>query len=296
MIEFDVVVPAFNEGSNLEKVLTILVRCKQFWFNYMGKVIVAVEGEDGSVEIAERFSRLFPFISVVSSVSRRSKTLAVNDAMSQCGSPVVCIIDADTCFSPASFFSLSAFDQEDVGAVGIRTVPVFDSRLVNMASQVKWMLHDICNRVGAARDSYVHTTNFIAVRRKLVPAFPTVINDDTWLGSYVSKLGFKVVYDPSCSVFMKPPMSVGDFISQSERWYLGHRQNRCFGVDPPNTVSLSSILPLYFRFVAAALLLPFLELTARVKARFLKVPNGCEKELVKVWSPIETTKTLTSII
>jgi glycosyltransferase involved in cell wall biosynthesis len=91
---FTVVIPAYNEeeviGKTLEEVSDFISTRKLNW-----KVIVSIDGNDGTDRIVSSYSDIFPFVSMMKSNARGGKGAAIKRVLNVIDSDYVILMDAD---------------------------------------------------------------------------------------------------------------------------------------------------------------------------------------------------------
>lgn len=92
--EFTVIIPAYNEESRISPVLEELC---DFISEYSvpWKVIVMIDGSDGTLSIVRNFSEQFSFVKYVSAEGRNGKGGAIKRSLDLIESDFVIIMDAD---------------------------------------------------------------------------------------------------------------------------------------------------------------------------------------------------------
>ncbi len=91
---FDIIIPAYNEEKRIRPVLDDI--CQFISKNQLPwKVVVAIDGNDGTIDIVREFSSRYLFISYLASNGRGGKGAAIKRSTSMIGSDYVILIDAD---------------------------------------------------------------------------------------------------------------------------------------------------------------------------------------------------------
>ncbi len=96
--KFDIIIPAYNEEKRIVPVLTDLTL---FIENYKlpWRIIVSIDGNDGTEKIVKEFSKEFNFIKYSRSSERGGKGLAIKRVSSIIDSDYVILMDADNSIS-----------------------------------------------------------------------------------------------------------------------------------------------------------------------------------------------------
>ena len=95
---FTVIIPAYNEAGRIRPVLEELCA----FISERGvpwKVIVMVDGDDGTASIVSTFKKRFPFVNYVKSLGRTGKGSAIRRAVDLINTEFVILMDADNSVS-----------------------------------------------------------------------------------------------------------------------------------------------------------------------------------------------------
>ena len=91
---FDIIIPAYNEEKRIRPVLDeicqFISKSQIPW-----KIIVAIDGNDGTIDIVKEFASRYSFISYLASNGRGGKGAAIKRSASMISSNYVILMDAD---------------------------------------------------------------------------------------------------------------------------------------------------------------------------------------------------------
>lgn len=213
---------AYNEEANIGRTLRAVLD-QHVTFLEIEEVIVVASGcTDQTVPIVAALALQEPRIRLCIQEKREGKASAINLFLKQAASPIVVVIGADVIPADSALESLCApFKNPRVGMVGGHPVPVNDpATFMGHAVHLLWRLHD--------RLARVHPKLGEAIAfRNVIPGIPSSSPvDEISIQAFISQLGYQLIYEPSCVVYNKGPLTVGDFLKQRRRIYAGHLQVR----------------------------------------------------------------------
>jgi poly-beta-1,6-N-acetyl-D-glucosamine synthase len=213
---------AYNEEASIaEAIGSILAQetraCRLF------EVIVVASGcEDRTAEIVSEIADRDPRVRLLVQERREGKASAINLFIAAARSEVLVLASADVILKEGTLDALVChFDDLEVGMVGGHPIPVNgEQSFLGHAVHLQWRLHD---RI--ARES--PKLGEIVAFRNVVPSIPldTAV-DEISIQALVTRLGFRLVYEPEAVVYNRGPTSVRDFLRQRRRIYAGHLQVR----------------------------------------------------------------------
>jgi hypothetical protein len=189
----------------------------------LAEVIVVASGcVDETAEIVRRIAAREPRVRLLVQESREGKASAINLFIASARSEVLMMVSADVVIKEGTLDALiSHFDDPEVGMVGGHPIPVNgEESFLGHAVHLQWELHD---RIARSTPKLGEIVAF----RNVVPSIPldTAV-DEISIQALITRLGFRLVYDPEAVVYNRGPTSVRDFLRQRRRIYAGHLQVR----------------------------------------------------------------------
>ena len=269
-----VVVPAYNEGKVVRNCVASILASD---YSYREVILV----DDGSTDDTLQEMRHFenePGVTVIGKPNG-GKASALNAGLAQAKGEIVFFVDADGMFAPNTITEmLKAFESERIGAVCGNDSPVnldrFLTRLANLQTHVGTgfvrraltminCLPIISGNIGAFRRSVIEKTG---------PFIEGFIGEDLELTWRVHRAGYRVVFQPTATVYAEVPSTLNGLWKQRVRWARGllqtvrlHRdmffnpKYGPFGFFLPINYAGMVIVPLLQ--LVSAILLPLLALT-----------------------------------
>jgi poly-beta-1,6-N-acetyl-D-glucosamine synthase len=221
-IECTVGIMAYNEEASIaEAIGSVLAQdtgsCR------LSEVIVVASGcEDRTVEIVEEIASRDPRVRLLVQERREGKASAINLFIAAAQAELLVLVSADLLLKEGTLDALMChFDDPDVGMVGGRPIPVNgEGSFLGHAVHLQWRLHD---RIARSSPKLGEIVAF----RNVVPSIPldTAV-DEISIQALITRLGFRLVYEPEAVVYNRGPASVRDFLRQRRRIYAGHLQVR----------------------------------------------------------------------
>jgi glycosyltransferase involved in cell wall biosynthesis len=217
-----IVVPAYNEGANLERLLTSLVEQQTRRARIVEIVVVASGCTDDTAEVARRFGKGRPGLHVHVQERREGKVAAINAylRMRDPRADVVVVSSADLDVGRDVVEKLSGFlrDHPDVGMVGGRPVPNNDgATLVGRMGKLVWELH---HRVSL---DVPKMGEIVAFRSNLVEYVSELsVVDEASIEDIVRAKGFKLGYVPDAVVTNRGPERFAEYFDMRRHYARGH--------------------------------------------------------------------------
>jgi glycosyltransferase involved in cell wall biosynthesis len=217
-----IVVPAYNEATNIQRLLGALLEQDTRVARIVEIVVVASGCTDDTAEVARRLGRGRPGVHVHIQERREGKVAAIN-AYLRMRDPraeitVVCSADLDLEPDVIEKMVCSLRDHPDVGMVGARPVPINDgTKLVGRMVKLLWELH---HRVALEVPKMGEIVAFRASLVEYVSELSVV--DEASIEDIVRAKGYKLGYVPDAIVKNRGPDNLGDYFEQRRRVARGH--------------------------------------------------------------------------
>ncbi|HEX8731750.1 MAG TPA: glycosyltransferase [Ktedonobacterales bacterium] len=237
---------AYNEASNIATAINSILN-QGYGFCELKEIIVVASGcTDDTVAIVNNIAKDEPRVRVVVQEQREGKASAINiflsearpEARPEARADFLIMASADVKLKEGTLAKLLApFQDETVGMVGARPIPVNDEqRFLGHAVHLLWDLHD---RV--ARES--PKLGEVVAFRNVVPNIPidTPV-DEISIQAFITQMGYKLVYEPQAVVYNRGPSTVSDFIRQRRRIYSGHLRIQKQQAYSASTMSVPRVL------------------------------------------------------
>ncbi|HEY6541886.1 MAG TPA: glycosyltransferase [Ktedonobacteraceae bacterium] len=215
---YSVGVMAYNEEMNIRRTLRAILEQESSCAAVAEVIVVASGCTDKTVAIVREVMQVDTRVQLIVQEQREGKASAINLFLQRASSPVLALVGADIIPEKDALERLCAcFEDETVGMVGARPVPVNDQdTFTGHAAHLLWQLHDTLARRSPKLGEVV-------AFRNVVFSIPTdTAVDELSLQAAIAKLGLRMVYVPEAVVYNKGPMTVRDFLKQRRRIYAGH--------------------------------------------------------------------------
>jgi biofilm PGA synthesis N-glycosyltransferase PgaC len=221
-VECTVGIMAYNEEASIAEAIGSIVAQETRSCRLFEVIVVASGCEDRTVEIVSEIADRDPRVRLLVQERREGKASAINLFIAAARSEVLVLASADVILKEGTLDALMCyFDDVEVGMVGGHPIPVNgEGSFLGHAVHLQWRLHD---RI--ARDS--PKLGEIVAFRNVVPSIPldTAV-DEISIQALITRLGFRLVYEPEAVVYNRGPTSVRDFLRQRRRIHAGHLQVR----------------------------------------------------------------------
>jgi poly-beta-1,6-N-acetyl-D-glucosamine synthase len=288
-------IPAYNEASNIAKLLNALINQKTCNVEISEIIVISSGSTDKTELIVEGFSRKDSRIKLLRESERKGKVSAINEFLKVAQNDIVVLESADTIPGEWTIERLCLpFEKRQIGMTGGHPVPLNDENsFMGYASHLEWALHDHISM----RDP---KCGELAAFRKIFRVIPDDIAvDEAWIEYELAKKNYKIVYVPEAIVYNRGSETVSDFLKQRRRIACGHLDLSKRTHFEVSTSNLSIILPAIFEvfpqkepkkwvfFVGA--------FTLEILSRFFGYYDYYKrKEQHSVWEISKTTKNLDS--
>jgi glycosyltransferase involved in cell wall biosynthesis len=213
---------AYNEAANIARTIESILR-QDASAGHVAELIVVASGcTDATVPIVSGIARSDPRVQLIVQQHREGKASAINLFLAAARSPILLMVSADVILREGAVEALLApFRDPTVGMVGGRPIPVNDRHtFLGFTVHLLWNLHD---RVAREEPKLGEVAAF----RNVVPSIPADTPvDEISLQAFISKLGYRLVYEPQAVIYNRGPSTVGDFLRQRRRIYAGHLRVR----------------------------------------------------------------------
>lgn len=291
---YSVGVMAYNEEMNIRRTLHAVLEQESSRTAVAEVIVVASGCTDQTVAIVREVMQHDARVQLIVQEQREGKASAINLFLQRASSPVLALVGADIIPEKDALERLCAcFEDETVGMVGARPVPVNDQdTFTGHAAHLLWQLHDTLARRSPKLGEVV-------AFRNVVSSIPTdTAVDELSLQAAIAKRGLRMVYVPQAVVYNKGPMTVRDFLKQRRRIYAGHLLIRSQEQYEASTMNAGAVLHALAANVPAFAGSPrqVLWTTGTVAlealARFQGAYDVKHKRSHSVWQAVISTKTI----
>ncbi len=210
--EVTVVVPAFNEETNIDRKIEDL-RKLEYPAEKMEILVVDNSSTDRTREIASSYP-----VTVLN--SPRGKINAINVGIQNARSEIVVVTDADTVLKPDALASLvTCYADERIGAVGgtavVEASHPFFGRSKTKYHEADWELRALEGRL----DTVISLDGkLMSFRKTLLPEFPPdCIVDDLEINFRLRSQGYRSIIDAQAVVYETGPQSFKAEMKQIRR-------------------------------------------------------------------------------
>jgi poly-beta-1,6-N-acetyl-D-glucosamine synthase len=285
---------AYNEEANISHTIQAVLE-QQGPSMCIEEIIVVASGcTDRTVPIVTEIALKEPRVRLCIQEKREGKASAINLFLKQTVSHVAILIGADVLPEVSALEHLcSPFKDPKIGMVGGCPVPVNDpATFMGHAVHLLWGLHDRLARIHPKLGEVIAFRNVI----KGIPTDSPV--DEISIQALISQLGYELVYEPTCVVYNKGPLTIRDFLKQRRRIYVGHLKVRDQQNYAASTMKISPIVRQLIAFRHFALGTPkrvlwtlgtiFLEMVARLQGYY----DYLQKREHHIWQMVDSTKDL----
>jgi poly-beta-1,6-N-acetyl-D-glucosamine synthase len=217
-----IVVPAYNEASNIRRLLVALLGQETKVARIVEVVVVASGCTDDTADVARELGRGRPGMHVHVQERREGKVAAIN-AYLRMRDPraevsVVCSADLDVASDVVEKMVCFLRDHQDVGMVGARPVPNNDgSKFVGRMVKLLWELH---HRVALEVPKMGEIVSFRSSLVEYVSELSVV--DEASIEDIIRAKGYRLGYVADAIVTNHGPETMHEYFEQRRRVARGH--------------------------------------------------------------------------
>jgi len=239
VVTVDVIIPAFNEGSCIERVLHDVVMATQDeWFQIQNIYVISDASTDKTDDIVQQMAARDRRVKLIRKPERKGKNDSINLAFSITNADVVVFIDADVRLASEDSITklVQHFRDGNVAVVQgglVRHRPGFTLNPAKLAAYFDWILVDKIRRrkaiswwsmdgrvMALSRDFYQHLV--------LLPS----LADDQFIFYSCTQQGGQFVWADHAIFYYGLPKSIADFSHQWSRYFFYTSKSRqYFGKD-----------------------------------------------------------------
>ncbi len=229
---------AYNEEANIADAISSVLDQELAASRLTELIVVASGCEDRTTAIVDDIARRDRRVRLIEQRRREGKASAINLFIRAARSEILLLVGADVLVRDGSVESiLRHFEDPATGMVGGRPIPVnHETSFLGHAVHLQWRLHD---RIARQSPKLGEVVAF----RNVVPNVPVdTAVDEMSIQAAVSKLGYRLVYEPEAVVYNRGPATVHDFLRQRRRIHAGHLRVRDRDDYPAPTMRAGRVL------------------------------------------------------
>ncbi len=217
-IRCSVCITAYNEESNIGKILDAMINQHLHEVEITEIIVVASACTDNTVPIVKEFMAREPRIKLIEQELRLGKTAAVNEFLKAAQEDICVLESGDTLpHESAVEHMVRMFRDPKVGMTGAHKVPVnTPDHLASLFTYLRLQLeHELSLDIPRLGE-------MIAFRKVFDQIPPDVAMDEAFVEAIMVKRGMEVRYAPDAVVYNTGPTTLGDFVRQRRRNHAGH--------------------------------------------------------------------------
>jgi len=208
------------------------------------RIMVVSSSSNGTDDTVQSFMQTNHQISMIHEAYRRGKVDVLNRLLRIVdteGYDALVFLGGDNLADMNSIKNLIRFLEESdhIGVVGGHPVPMLLNRsFVSLYYDLQWKIHHlICEKVKPKISG-----ELMAIKAGVIHELPpAIINDDAYVEAVAEIKGYKTAYAPDSLVYLHPPQTMTDLITQRRRVYIGHHQMRMITNVKPSTLWFTSL-------------------------------------------------------
>lgn len=232
-ITIDVVIPAFNEESCIERLLHDVMRAKQLdWFQIQNIYVISDASADQTDDIVQQIAARDRRVKLITKAERKGKSDSINLAFSITDADLIVFIDADVRLAnERSIAKLVHHLRDGEAAMAqaglVRPCPGFVLNPAKQAAYFDWILVDEIRRTKAI-SWWSIDGRVMALSRDFYQqlVLPLSLADDQFVFYSCIQQGRKFVWADDAIFYYGPPESIADFSHQWSRYFFYTNKSR----------------------------------------------------------------------
>lgn len=294
-ITVSVGIPAYNEGNNILKIISDILRQDQKGWE-LKEIIVACDGSmDGTVTFLK--SLKLPLIKIVENKVRKGKAWAINRIFKEVGGEVIVLFDADLRISGKNFINRLVFRLEKdnkVMLVAGNRRPFSPRNFIQEGIYSTFEVFDESRiKLKDGDNIFACQGGCLGLRKEFADklTLPPIISDDAYMYLACISKGYKFAYEDRAVVNYKLANNLNDYLKQLFRSrpesvdvflnkYFGDNVSREFH-RPPGFYAISITkaffkrpLPTLFIIMVNLLIKPFIPMMAKKYVDFWPIATS----------------------
>ncbi len=217
-IRCSVGVTAYNEEANIGRLLQALIDQRLYEVEITEIIVVASGCTDRTEEIVREYMARDPRIQLYVQERREGKTSAVNVFLAHAKEKICVLESGDTLPREDAIEKMvRMFRDPAVGMTGAHKVAVnTPDHIVGLLSHLRLKLeHQLCLEIPRLGE--------LIAFRKVFDQLPLdIAMDEAFVEALIVRRGMQVRYAPDAVVYSMGPQTVGDFVKQRRRNFVGH--------------------------------------------------------------------------
>jgi cellulose synthase/poly-beta-1,6-N-acetylglucosamine synthase-like glycosyltransferase len=217
-IRCSVGITAHNEEANIGRLLQAILDQTLHEVEITEIIVVASGCTDRTEEIVRGYAGKEPRIQLYTQERREGKTSAINVFLAHAREKICVLESGDTVPRQDTIERMvRMFRDPAVGMTGAHKVAVnTPEHIVGLLSHLRLKLeHQLCLEIPRLGE-------LIAFRKVFDQMPPDVAMDEAFVEAFIIRRGMQVRYAPDAVVYNMGPETVGDFVKQRRRNYVGH--------------------------------------------------------------------------
>ena len=217
-IRCSVGITAYNEEANIGRLLQALIDQRLYEVEITEIIVVASGCTDRTEEIVRQYMAREPRIQLYVQARREGKTSAINVFLAHAREKICVLESGDTLPRQDTIEKMvRMFRDPAVGMTGAQKVAVnTPDHIVGMLSHLRLQMeHQLCLEIPRLGE--------LIAFRKVFDRMPSdVAMDEAFVEALIIRRGMQVRYAPDAVVYNMGPQTLGDFVRQRRRNYVGH--------------------------------------------------------------------------
>ena len=217
-IQISIGVFAYNEVSNIKKVLNALLNQQTGLIDIYEIIVVSSASTDGTDETVLEMAKNHKKIKLIAEKERNGKSAAINKFIKDAKSDILVIESADTIPAKDCVQKMIVpFLDKKIGMTGGRPVPENkENSLIGFAVNMMWRMH---HKMALKKPKLGEMVAF----RKVFEGIPDESAvDEASIEALIRKNGYSLFYVSDAIIHNKGPENISDFIKQRKRIAAGH--------------------------------------------------------------------------
>jgi glycosyltransferase involved in cell wall biosynthesis len=217
-MEVSIGIMAYNEESNIEKLLLDIQKQKLNKISINDIIIVSSGSTDNTNKIVKDFSKKNKKTILIKQKERKGKYSAINLFLKKASSEILVLCSSDLKLKEDAIEKLCIhFNNKSIGIVSSRPIPINDKNsFVGYTVNLQWYIH---HKISLSKPKF---GELIAFRKLFGKIKETAVDEEHIAMLILNKFKMKGHYAKDAIIYNKGPETLEDMIRQQRRIHAGH--------------------------------------------------------------------------
>lgn len=233
MSKYCIIIPSYNEGNNLLKILNYLLDEVKDSYERLEAVYLVFSNDKDSNDFFDKFLEKIANnnkVVVIKEKNREGKSKAIRKALEISCADIIIVHSAD-CFADRGFINKinEIFDNyKEIGGIVLQSSPITKSHNLSedISAHYWYLLNSTFEELDKNQEITQLGCDIYAFKRVALAKLPDyVINEDAYIALQILRKGYRIKFIKDIHSYILTASRIDDILKQRERIIVGHRLN-----------------------------------------------------------------------